>query len=272
MEEPANIKLNLGAEYINHSIWRQLDDYIEFYESLSFLVCGFIPHGTLSLTNIDTYTLSSIKCTIESIKDILKKARVSDAYALVRKYYDSTIINVYVDLYLQDNVYKTNNFVVEKIDNWIKGKDTIPEYRIISKYIQDSNKLSAINEKLKSDNRYKKIRKRCNDNMHYNSYYNYILNDNEIYNPNRFCLLNQIAKDMENLFIQHFAYLFSLNDHYMMSSDYVDALDLGLQPEENSQYWVAKFVQDAFDTIIKIQRPDIAKALKNNTNMYLKYD
>ena len=55
----------------------------------------------------------------------------------------------------------------------------------------------------------------------------------------------------------------------MMSSDYVDNLDCGLTPEEDSQYFVAPFVQEVFDAVIKKNRMDLAEAIKNKTLMKL---
>lgn len=67
----------------------------------------------------------------------------------------------------------------------------------------------------------------------------------------------------------HFSYMYSINPHYMMSSDYVDALDLNQQPEEGSQYWVAPYVKEVFEKYIVIKRPDIAEYMKNNSEMKL---
>lgn len=258
----------LEKEYTEHSIFEQLKYYSEFYDSLSFSIMRWSSMGTKAILNLDTYTYSSIKGTINSITEILSKGRINDAYALLRKYYDSTIINVYTNLYLMDN-FSIDNFIVEKIDNWIQGTETIPEYRIISQYITKSAKLTSINKLLNRDDRYKKIRNRCNNNTHYNFYSNVLLNDNQIYNPNRVKWLSVFSKDIEAVFIQHIAYVFYLNEHYMMSSDYIDCLDMDMQPEEDSQYWVAPFVQEAFDKIIKMKRYDVAEEIKKNTAMQL---
>lgn len=257
-----------GIEYTGHTIFEQLQYYSDFYDTLSFSTMSWMSNGTKALSNLDSDTYSSIKGTIESISDILKKGRINDAYALLRKYYDSTIINVYTNLYLKDN-FNFENLIVTQIDNWREGTNTIPEYRVISKYINDSSKLVPINKLLKKDNRYKKIRERCNDNTHYNFYRNLLLNDNQIHNPNRVKYLDIFSKDIEAIFIQHFAYTFYLNEHYMMSCDYVDYLDVRMTPEEDSQYWVATFIQKAFDEIIKVKRLDIAEEIKINTSMML---
>lgn len=263
-----NSRVNLGQGYLEHQIFKQLDGYLEFYDSLSFSIMGWHSQGTLGITNLDTYAFSSIEGTIDSIKCVLENGRINDGFALLRKFYDSTLINIYVNLYLETN-FTIDNLVVAQIQNWIDGKKEIPRIGVISKYISNSVKLEPINKLLQKDDRYKKIRDRCNDNTHYNFYRNFLLNDNQVYNPKRIKYLDVFSRDIEDIFIQHFAYVFYLNGHYMMSSDYVDSLDLGMSPDEGSQYWVAPFIKSVFYEIVNIRRPDIAQEILRNTNMEL---
>lgn len=260
--------MNLGKEYKEHKVFSKLDEIIDFYKRFSFSIFGFMTLGTKSSGNIDSYLYSSVQGTLDSIKIILQNGRINDSYALLRKYYDSSIINIYSNLYLNDN-FSLENFVVEKIDNWLSGREQLPEYRVMSKYIRESEKLKEINDLLHKDERYREIRNRCNDHTHYNFYKNVLLNVNEIYLKNRVNILNVFSKDLEQIFILHLSYLFYLNDHYMMSSDYIDSLDLGLTPEEGSQYYVASFIQNTFDNFIKKNRPDIAETIKSQTEMKL---
>jgi len=253
--------------YKEHRVFTLLSEYADFYESLADSIYGFVTQGTRAACNIDSYVFSSIQGTLESIKDILIKGRINDSYALLRKYYDSAIINIYTNLYLNDN-FSLENFVVEKIDNWMKGKERLPEYRVMSQYIRNSDKLSEINE-LVDRKTYKSIRDRCNDHTHYNFYQSMLYNDNKIYLKNRLEYLNIFSKDLENICIMHFSYLFYLNDHYMISSDYVDSLECGITPEEGSQYDVAPFIQKLFENVIKKNRMDLAKIIKSNTSMKL---
>lgn len=74
---------------------------------------------------------------------------------------------------------------------------------------------------------------------------------------------------MKYVFILHLGYMFFLNNHYMMSSDYLDALECSMQPEDGSQYWVAPFIQDIFNGIITPRRPDITAAIKACSAMQL---
>ena len=55
----------------------------------------------------------------------------------------------------------------------------------------------------------------------------------------------------------------------MMSSDYVDALEFGLQPDEHAQYWVAPHIKNVFDKVVVPARPDVAQYLRENTMMHL---
>lgn len=82
-------------------------------------------------------------------------------------------------------------------------------------------------------------------------------------------ILNVFSQDLGNLFVMHFSYLFYQNEHYMIASDYVDSIDMGLRPEENSEYFVAPFIQEIFESEIKVKRPDLAEAIKNKTKMML---
>jgi hypothetical protein len=251
-----------------HRVFAQLDRYASFYQQLAMSIFSFASMGTKTIYNMDTYVYSSMQGTVESIKVILLSGRINDAYALLRKYYDSAVINIYSNLYLKDN-FSIDNFVVEKINAWLMGKEKLPDYREMSQYVKASDMLKPINDLLSKDDRYKHIRDRCNDHTHYNFFYYVMLNDNEIYLKDRDKNLEQIAEDMQDIFILHLGYLFIMNDHYMMSSDHLDALECNMEPEKNSQYWVAPFIQEIFDQVVTPRRGDITSAIKTVSAMQL---
>lgn len=132
-----------NIEYQNHSVLKKLDHYIDFYNSLSTNVFSYMAQGTKFICNIDSYVYSSLGGTLESIKNILKNGRINDAWALMRKYHDSIIINIYSNLYLENN-FNVENPVVQQIDNWLNGKDSLPEFRIMSRYIRDIESLENL--------------------------------------------------------------------------------------------------------------------------------
>jgi hypothetical protein len=258
----------LNKQYREHKVFAQLTEYSDFYESFSQSVMNWVTQGTKSILNLDTYVYSSMQGTLESIHDILFKGRINDSYSLLRKFYDSTIINIYSNLYLEDN-FSLDNFFVTQIENWRKGADKLPEYRIMSQYIKNSPKLKVISDLLQRDQTYKNIRARCNDHTHYSYFHNLMLNNNRIYSPDRIKVLDNFSSDLEHIIIQHLAYIFTVHDHYMMSTDYSDSMNVGVTPEEDSEYWVAPFIQEIYDKLIKEKRPEVAKELKKHTTMKL---
>jgi hypothetical protein len=254
--------------YQEHHVFSELRQCMDFYTRLSMSVFSFSTMGTNAICNIDTYVYSSIKGTLDSIRTILLAGRINDAYALLRKYYDAAVINVYSNIYLHDN-FSVEQLIVENINNWLQGKERLPEYRVMSKYIKSSENLKLINEVFELDDRYKRIRNRCNDHTHYNFYHHAMLNDQEVFIRNRLWWLDQFSEDIRDVFILHLGYIFFLNNHYMMSSHHLDSLECGMRPEEESQYWVASFVQEVFDHVITPRRPEITSVIKANSAMHL---
>lgn len=260
--------MNTDKSYVEHPVFGQLSKFAEFYKDLAYSIMPFVSMGVRSIVNIDTYVFTSMQGTLESIKDVLINGRINDAYALLRKYYDAAIINIYTNLYLDDH-FDAENFVVAKIESWRAGKEQLPKIREMNNYIQKSEKVSNIYKLLHKDKRYSELRERCNDNTHYNFCSNVLMNDNRIHLENRVSSLDRFNNDLENILVLHLSYLFYLNEHYMMSSNYIDSLDVGETPEPNSQYFVAPFVQEVFNSVIKKNRMDLATEIKSNTAMLL---
>ncbi len=255
--------------YKEHCVFAELDCYVNFYRCLGFSVFGFVATGTTALVNFNSYFFSSVQGTLSSIRNILRDGHINDAYALLRKYHDSITLNIYANLYLQNGV-ANGEWIVARIDNWLKGTEKLLAYRAMWDYIRSSKQLVDITKLIYSDSRYQDVRERCNDHMHYNVFANALLNDDRIYLDGRLEALTTFSSDAKDLFILHLAYLLSINQHYVASSDYGDALESGQTPEPDSQYWVASFVQEIFDEIITVRRPDIAAAIKERTDMHLK--
>lgn len=265
------INSTLTKEYKEHKIFSELEKYSSFYNSLDFSTFSWVSMGVKGIINFDNYIFSSMKGTLESIKLILEHGKINDAFSLTRKYYDNVVINIYALLYLEDN-HSLDNFIVEKINNWVTNKEKLPEYKVMNSYIRNSKQLKTINNLMFRGEYYKKMRIRLNDHTHYNYFKYMFYNDNEMadFKNNRIRFLEQLSIDIKNIFILHFIWLFTIKDNYMMSSNHIDYLDMGEIPPENSQYWVAPFIQEIFDDIIKKNRPDLVEEFKKSTCMEIK--
>ncbi len=66
----------LGKEFTEHKVFEELKMYSDFYDSLSFSIMRWVSRGTKALLDLDTYSYSSIKGTVDSIYDILIKGRI----------------------------------------------------------------------------------------------------------------------------------------------------------------------------------------------------
>lgn len=263
------VNSSLTKEYKEHLIFSELDKYINFYDSFSFSILKFLSVGTEAL-NYETYLISSLRSTLESIKKLLEFGTINDAYALTRKYYDSIVIHVYTSLYIEKH-HSLENLIVEKINNWLKGKEKLPDYKTMNSFIRNSESLENINKLLFPNNnkKYTNIRQELNDHTHYNYFQYMMLNDYRVYNPKRINELSQLSIYLREIFIKHYVWMFSVKDQFMMSDDYLDYLEMDMTPPENSQYWVAPCIQNMFDEVIKKYRPDLAEELKKSTFMEL---
>src|SRR3546814_17261465 len=105
----------------------------------------------------------------------------------------------------------------------------------MSQYVRSSAILKPINDVFGIDDRYKRLRDRCNGHTHYNFYRYAMLNDNEIHIGNRGWWLDRFSEDVRDIFVMHLGYIFLLNDRYLMSSDYLVALECGMQPRSDER-------------------------------------
>jgi hypothetical protein len=258
----------LPNEYRNHPVFSELETYMRFYDSVADMIFPIIQTGTSAISNLDAVIMLSMRGTMKSISLQLQEGLINDAYALVRKYHDSIIINAWEMAYLQ-NHQNMESMIVIKIDGWMKGKGRLPKYEAMMKYLNRVKSLERINALLYKNDYYDRIRMRCNDHMHYNFFHYMYLNDPDSYNPVKLKYLTNFSDAMRHLFIMHWAYTFTLNDYYMRSSDYIDALEVGSAPEVGSENWVSPYIQKTFDTVIKVYRKDIADEIKNSTSMQL---
>ena len=254
--------------YRSHVVFAALDRYTEFYEQLSMSIMGLMTMGTGMFINVDTYLYQSIGGSLNSIRTILREGRINDGYALLRKYYDSVMLSLYVDTYLNDR-HDEGTMTVPRVNDWLRDVRPLPDYKAMRKYVARAPRLDpVIGMLLQGDDRYKGIRDRCNGHMHYQDYQSMLLNDKDVY-VDRLPVLDQIEGDIADLFVLHLACVFFMNGHYMMSSDYVDCLECGMTPEADSQYWVAPFVQGVFDNVLNVRRPDVCTAIRSHTSMHL---
>ena len=97
----------LSKAYKEHICFKELDEAKKFYECVSDRAFCFLPSGTKGFANYETYVFMSIYGTLDSIKELLLKGRINDAYVLVRKFYDDILAEIYLTVFLKSNFRNT---------------------------------------------------------------------------------------------------------------------------------------------------------------------
>ena len=279
-----NTKSNMGKAYYENKVFTLLKDIECFYDFVSQQNFSKSALIVKTVINIDYGIYSSLEGTIESINCLLNNGRINDAFALIRKYNDAIIVDIYKSILIEkeEQKFRTSldtgkdyKLYDNVINNWANytqqlynEKDSKKVYSEIKKF--DDKLFDKFD--FSNEGNYKKNRDMCNDNVHYNSWRNFSMNNNKLYDYDntRTSYLNQADIIIQELFSIHFAYILLISPEYLISSDYVDYLDCGEEPLEGSENWVAPIVQDMFDKYITNTNKDLAMYLKSCNFLELK--
>lgn len=267
----------LGKDYYSHKVFDLLDDLMSFYDVLSdssfSMDNSTIITGKISI-NYNIY--SSILGTVESIKVLTFAGRLNDVFALLRKLDDAILTSLYINTLVKvdlDRVVETDDSIKDIWDDsiarlWVQ-QDT-PLWKN-NKIEEIRNQVEQIEPELKKLLNSNSFRQECNNNVHYNSWSYFAINDYDFIKGRGLGvgLLDRIYQTLTTLFTYHFAFTYMYSPYLYSASNYVDALDMGLIPEIDSQYWVAPIVQDVFDKYIKTNNEKVAKYLIDKNLMKL---
>ena len=79
-------------------MFKTIDRITEFYDGVSDTCFLFIPKGTVSSVNYAAYIFMSLRSTLVGIKLLLKEGNISDAFVLIRKYFDMVLTETYLNV------------------------------------------------------------------------------------------------------------------------------------------------------------------------------
>ena len=96
-------------EYLKHEVFNKINEYKKFYNS--FEGDSIMTESLLSTGIFGFYDniFISIVSTLESIDILLRKKHTGDAIVLLRKYYDASIISIYICLICEKSVNNSCN-------------------------------------------------------------------------------------------------------------------------------------------------------------------
>ena len=227
-------------------------------------------------------TMMSISNTIQTIDFCCYRGAYSDAYTLIRKCRDDLMQYLFVLNVIQNKHGLTDqeikNFSLEPdaltklvemsiyilasgerkseqefaTEKWVYGELGNPENSKIRKKFFDTSKykiyLMSNNEHIKYifDNfladKWKNEDRKLNNYVHTNGMA-YLMN-NYIFQENKIQKDNELIETLRNIIDIFLSMLVIIDSIKVHSSDYIDALEMGMEPPENSQYWVASVILD----------------------------
>ncbi len=290
---------------------KEIDYLAEFFKRFSELIfyngriISFFTDSNIHYLN--TSLLDSPSQTLRSIKLCCSIGSFSDANTLIRKFRDDLILYVYIlsiidtrkpfieeDLenlkidnpeefvdsfskirfnsILTDDEKAVDAWFSNTVSNISKSIRRKLEFENYMKIIKQNPKISQILEQYNLQNYWETLRKRLNDYVHNNGVRFSLHNSIRVHDKNLDVHLKNI--NTRTFYIASFfiVALLMVDSSLIASTDYIDHLDCNLEPPENSQYFVASFIQHFIDTRITKLHPEIKQYLIDNNNYEMRIE
>lgn len=247
---------------------KQLENFLSNMGELSFgrdyIRCS---DKTFSLRVV----MTSLELTVGSIISCCENACIADANSLLRKYRDDMFFYLYVLVYDSYSKMDSNSKVCKdmesKINNWLKNELRDFYINQVLKAIAGSESLKDAVEKYNLKNTFDEIGEYLNNYVHSNGYryYNQCIN---IYQSDKLAAeLKELVSHAEYMTTVFLFLLVMCAPHLVMSEDFCDHLDFNETPPEDSQYWVAPFIDQFIKNNISLIDANCLNYLKANTVM-----
>lgn len=254
--------------YTKHKIFEEIEDYKDFYNSISYSCHCFIPNGVEPMLNYVSYIFTSIQSTLDSVKMVFEKGRINDAYVLIRKLFDDILVEIYIDILRKDHFDYEENIIVKDANEWIKGKHRIPCLKKILQTIKDSPTTKDLYPFFGWDTSLKKDRELLDDSVHSNRYSRMLINCDQLYLENREKYLDNASDILNHIFTLHISFIFYLNPQYLIASAFIEFVDGGTTPQEEYENGIDDYAQEAFDKYIKVH-DQLATFIKQRSNLQI---
>ena len=140
-------------------------------------------------------------------------------------------------------------------------------------YIKSNEEIQECINKHDLHSDWEEIRQRLNDFTHNNGKeflrHNILelLSKNEIKNT-----ISQITQDISFVTSFFLVVIILIKPNFIMSTDYVDSMDVGIEPPKDSQYWVAPFIKEYIDNNIVKLHPNLKSFLHHNNKYGMKIE
>lgn len=264
-------KYIITSSKINSDLESSIIQLTTFLDNLSFLI--FSNGNIISISTgvnkaiIGTDLISSSIYTLNSIKAVSKYGSIADSYTLLRKYRDDLFLYLY---FLEvDNKFNILSNVTKKeeenIIKWNNNNLSDLDINEIFKYLGKNKKIFRMIKKYNLRDSWDELGKFLNNFVHSNGidYVKKNYHENIDY-KDEFKNLKSYLLEISLISI---TILILIKPTFIASSDYIDNLDMGIEPENGSQYFIAPFIIEFIDKHLEDRFVNLKMFLKDNIPM-----
>ena len=248
----------------------ELHSIEKFISDLGFLTFGrdyiLCTDRLITLQSI----ITSVELTVGSIISCCECACIADAHTLLRKYRDDLFFYLYVALFSEEEKgcdSKRTAVMEQNIIRWLDGKLSDLRIQEVLKAIGTSKQLKEAVNKYSLHKSFNQIGDRLNNFVHGNGmlFYNRNINTYRVGELDRD--FQSLVSDMKYITITYLFLLILCSPGFVMAFDYIDAIDCGCTPHQDSIYWVAPFVEKFLKANIDLIDMNCYQFLKDRSVM-----
>lgn len=276
-------KYKIEKNKYNLSLKETISDLITFLEDISDLISQ---NGHLSFFNksnkifrMKTELIDSSVFTLNSISICSEFGSFGDLNTLLRKYRD----DLFLYLYFLEICNNSNNPLgdIDYIDylktindeethafNWIDNKLENLQIGYIIGYLLKNKTIFTTIKKYNLKSNWERISKILNNYVHANGI-KYVESNFHPY-TNYEQEYSNFESHLLELTLVFTTLLILIKPNFISSTDYTDYLEMGLEPPENSQFFVAPFIENFINEKLENRFSDIKEFLRSNTSMDIK--
>lgn len=205
------------------------------------------------------YILTIINARKPFIEDDLKNLKIDNPEEFANSFSNIRINNVLTDDEKALTAWFSNT--VSDLDRTVRKKLEFENYM---KTLKQNSDIAKVLEEYKLQHYWEILRKRLNDYVHNNGVK--FTAQNSIRNNDKNLKIHLKNINIRTSYISSFfiIVLLMVDSSLISSTDYIDHLDCNLEPPENSQYFIAGFIQDFIDIKVNILHPELKQYLKDN--------
>lgn len=259
-------------ENINYiSLLEQVKNTHSFMSSFSFLQFGrdtVITKASIILS--PSGILDSTVRTLHSILICSEYGHFADVMTLVRKYRDDLFFYLYL-ISVGKSCDLLNNISPSKHEQNIKKwqANALSDLNIseILKYIGTRSEIRYAIQKFNLKSSFDKIGITLNNYVHGNGAMFYNQHPQSYTEKEIKSFVDSTANHLNYITVAFVFLLAICQPISIMSSDYIDYMDCGDTPPQNSQYWVAPFVEEYLKNNGHLLGDDCMNFLRETTNM-----